>query len=224
MKKLYYPKEWLQSVGYFQSRLDDSVATAIVAESGAYDDLTAAEIALAQAQINLGAAMNYAAARYSAAKATYLTTAAGHMPQLLPPPKVSSGDHGNAKHSDKHSHSSSEHSSSGSSKHSSSATLTAGSSHSGSSSSSSSSIAAAKASAKVSAMDASLQQQLNESLFSILDGAPGHANGSSGGASQGQTGLHSLSVVVVAVVCGAIGMVLGQKVHFLRQHRYTSVL
>jgi hypothetical protein len=223
MKKLYYPKEWLQSVGYFQSRLDDSVATAIVAETGAYDDLTAAEIALAQAQINLGAAMNYAAARYSAAKATYLTTAAGHMPQLLPPPEVSSGDHGSAKHSDKHSHSSSKHSSSGSSKHSSTTTLTASSSHSGSSISSSSSTGA-KASAKVSAMDASLQQQLNESLFSILDGAPGHANGSSGGASQGQTGLHSLSVVVVAVVCGAIGMVLGQKVHFLRQHRYTSVL
>jgi hypothetical protein len=222
MKKLYYPKEWLQSVGYFQSRLDDSVATAIVAESGAYDDLSAAEIALAQAQINVGAAMNYAAARYSAAKALYLTTAAGHMPQLLPPPEVSSGDHGSGKHSDKHHSSSSKHSSSGSSKHSS-TTLTASSSHSGSSSSSSTS-SAAKASAKVSAMDASLQQQLNESLFSILDGVPGHANGSPSGASQGQTGLHSLSVVVVAVVCGAIGMVLGQKVHFLRQHRYTSVL
>lgn len=87
-ERLFYPKEWMDAVFFFQSLLEDEVATSIVLNEGVYDDLTKAEVALSKAQIRLGAAFDYAAAKYSSAKAAYFEAAA--QAGLLPPAPSSS--------------------------------------------------------------------------------------------------------------------------------------
>lgn len=83
MKKLFYPKEWLESVGYFESRMLDALATEVVARIG-YSPIALAEIDLIQAQIELKAHIARGVDKYALAKEKFIKAAIeGEMTSMM---------------------------------------------------------------------------------------------------------------------------------------------
>eukprot|EP00611_Tribonema_gayanum_P000672 TRINITY_DN10499_c0_g1_i1.p1 TRINITY_DN10499_c0_g1~~TRINITY_DN10499_c0_g1_i1.p1 ORF type:complete len:823 (+),score=281.40 TRINITY_DN10499_c0_g1_i1:308-2470(+) len=206
MTKIFYPKAWLQAVGYYQTRLVDAVATSIVDSAGAYDDLAKAEISLVQAQVALEASMDYAMAEYSKARAEYLKISASHIdppdPAALPggagDGDADDGDSGDA------------------------VTATAekkkkGKKHGKRGRHDTATAAAAKL-ARVEAYDEVVRGSVGASLAALPAAAAAATQ-----QQRGSGSLMSLVVALVGVVCGGLGLLAGQRVARGR-HGYSSVL